>query len=261
MVVPFGKVNVLHDSDFRDTTNKPIYNTYIVPGTWTDVGTGIYGANELTGDWELNYELFVINGLAHGAPISGGGTTYIDGSKGIREARNGFKADNNKNKAIVGRVGISPSLDLEVGGSFYTGDYDNSGEKNLSIVGADVTWKNGPFEAAAEYAQIKLDATATLPTEMSGYFVEGRYHFFPDFLKDTFLAKNYAHPTFTAIGRISAVDLDSSVTDAKDMTQITLGINYRPIETVAYKLEYEINQEGASEVANNAIIASVAVGF
>ena len=31
ILVPFGRVNVLHDSDVRDATQRPIYSKYIIP--------------------------------------------------------------------------------------------------------------------------------------------------------------------------------------------------------------------------------------
>ena len=255
-VIPFGRVNTLHDSDVRDTTNKPIYNKYIVPGTWMDTSIGFHGVIDANEDMVVNYDAYIVNGLQHD-----GETLKVDGSNGIRKARPGFKKDNNRDKAFVGRVGVSPFMGLEVGGSYYTGDVDASGAKRLNIVGADAFLQQGPFEVLAEYAQISLDEIEGVPTAMNGYFAELRYHIMPDFLKNLLFSAGFERPVFTLFARYGAVDLDTSVEDKNDKTQTTIGVNYRPMETTVFKLEYEMNGEKKDETKNNAIIGSVAVGF
>ena len=96
---------------------------------------------------------------------------------------------------------------------------------------------------------------------MNGYYGEARYHFFPDFLKKTFLATGFAHPTFTLFTRYSAVDLDVDVDSTDDKSQFTLGINYRPMQTVVIKMEGELNRENNESVDTSGFIASMAVGF
>jgi len=250
VVIPFGRINVLHDSDIRDTTNRPIYAKYIVPSTWTDTGIGARG-NLSFDDLELNYEAYIVNGIG----------SNISASNGIRKARPNFKMDNNKSKAFVGRVGISPYLGLEVGTSVYSGKYDSANSKNLSMLGFDIFWKQGPTEVLAEWAQNTLDISAGVPAKMWGYYVEIRHHLAGDWLKKSFLGSGFDHPVITLFTRFGAVDTDSSVITSKDITQITFGFNYRPMETVVYKFEYELNKENAGSVDDNTFIASVAVGF
>ncbi|MFT5170693.1 MAG: phosphate-selective porin [Candidatus Marinamargulisbacteria bacterium] len=251
VVVPFGLVNVLHDSDVRDTTNRPIYGTSIVPTTWMDSGAGLHGKVDVGEDLIVRYEGYIINGL----------TSAISGTSGVRSARPSLKSDNNRNKALVGRVAVSPYLGLEVGGSVYTGQHDVAEDYNLSMIGLDVLAKEGPFEVMAEWAQTSVESDGTLPAKMNGYYVEGRYHFFPAFLKNTGLFDDFRNPQITAFLRFGGVDLDTSVTDINDRTQTTVGFNYRPIQTVAFKLEYELNGEEVSNVVTNKVAGSVAVGF
>jgi hypothetical protein len=261
MIVPFGKVNTLHDSDYRDTTNKPIYNRYIVPGTWVDTGVAIHGNWDVNDEWAVNYIVAALNGLSDSSSV-GSGTSIADGN-GLRSGRASFKADNNKNKALVGRVGVSPALGYEIGASFYTGDYNDSGDKGLTMLGLDAEAKFGAFELVGEFAVVNLDedTTAGVPSEMNGYFVEARYHFFPDFLRESFLGDGFKNPEFTLFARYGAVDTDTSVTNVNDRTQTTFGMNYRPVPTTAFKVEYEINKEEVTDSNNNAFVASVAVGF
>jgi len=259
VLIPFGRVNILHDSDVRDTTNRPLYAKYIVPTTWMDTGAGFHGIID-TDTLSINYEGYLINGLADTDATA---SDNISGSKGIREARPGFKSDNNNNMAVVARIGISPSLGTEFGTSYYTGTVDDNNKELVTITGFDAAWKSGPTEWLAEYAtvSIKSNAGSGKPSGMNGYYIEGRYHLTGDWLKNSILGEGFRHPVITLFGRVGAIDLDHSVQDSKDITQTTIGVNYRPIETLVYKLEYEMNTEKRGETKNNAVIASVAFGF
>lgn len=252
VIVPFGILNVLHDSDVRDTTNRPIHTRYIVPTTWFDSGAGAHGSFDVS-DWEFTYEGYVINGLSEG----------ISGTSGLRNARPSLKEDNNKGSALAGRLGISPMLGLDLGLSLYTGTYSDTDDESVTLKGLDFMWKNGPVEMLGEYAEASIDAIDdTVPGKMNGYYLEGRYHFMPSLLKKAFFAQGFDNPTFTAFARYGEVDLDTSVTDVYDRSQFTVGLNYRPVSTVVFKAEYEMNTEEVDDnTVGDAVILSVAVGF
>ena len=250
VVIPFGIVNIQHDSDVRDSTERGLYAKYIVPTTWMDTGVGAHGVFDL-GNMELNYEGYIVNGLKDA----------ISSTKGIRNARPSFKTDNNKNKAVVGRVGVSPQLGIDLGFSYYTGKYNDANTAEISMFGLDARYKKGPFEVLSEWAQNSIQKSISEPEKMRGYYLEGRYHLTGPWLKNCIIGKSYKRPVITLFARYGVVDLDTDSDDKYDVTQTTLGFNYRPVETVAYKLEYEMNQEKASVIDNNKWIASVAVGF
>lgn len=255
IVVPFGRLNILHDSDVRDASNRPIYAKYIVPSTWMDTGFGFHGNIDVS-EWEFHYEAYLLNGLE---ATENKAITGIDGNEyGIRKLRPNFKTDNNENKALAARLVASPFLGLEIGTSLFKSRYDADDKKDLDMYGLDVFYKNGAYELVSEFAHVSLDPLAGQTIkEMSGYYVENRYHF-P--LKLAMLAK-FKRPVLTLFARYSAVDTDTSIKNKYDRTQTTLGINFRPVETVVYKLEYEWNKEAKNESDNDAIVASIAVGF
>lgn len=249
VVVPFGIVNILHDSDVRDTTNRPIYSKYIVPSTWMDTGVGIHGLFDKQ-DWEFAYSAFVLNGLTS--------TRHqVTDNYGIRKLRPNFKEDNNENKAVVLRFTASPFQGLTAGTSYYTGNHDDEDNSNLSMIGLDAMFKKGPFEILGEWA--KVDVEGQDINTLSGYYVETRYH-----LPATFaiFKQNFDRPVFTLFARISEVDPDTDNETQYDRTQVTLGINYRPVDTVVYKCAYEFNSEAVDNgVDNDQLVLSVAVGF
>jgi len=100
-----------------------------------------------------------------------------------------------------------------------------------------------------------------VPQRMWGYYIELRYHLFGELLKKSFLGSGFKNPILTLFARHGEVDTDTSISTAQDIRQTTVGFNFRPIETVVYKFEYEFNQENASSVDDDTFIASVAVGF
>jgi len=259
VVVPFGLVNVLHDSDVREMTDRGLYARYIVPTTWTDVGFGAHGYFDIK-DVEVNYEGYVVKGL----------TGDVSAANGLRSARNPQEDDNNVDKAIVGRVGVSPAMGIELGASGYYGGYTDSGSSAVKMLGLDGQWKWNAWEFVGEYSVVHVDvpaASATIvPEEMYGYYVEARYRTAPAFLKRAMA--QFKQPTLTYFARLGAVDTDvnntTSTTTSRTDTELTrfaFGFNVRPIEHVAYKIEYHINEEQGEKVRNNQVLASVAVGF
>ena len=259
VVVPFGRLNILHDSDIREMTDRSLYARYIVPTTWTDVGFGAYGYFEFK-DIEINYEGYILKGLKNDLSVG----------SGLRSARNATEDDNNVNKAIAGRLGVSPTLAIELGMSGYYGAYTDSGDQHVKMLGLDGLWKYGAWEFVGEYAVVKVDvpaASATIiPEELYGYYIEARYRLAPAFLKKA-LGK-FKQPTLTYFARLGAIDTDpnntTSLTNDRTDTELTrfaFGLNLRPIEHVVYKIEYHINEEQGEKIDNNQVLASVAVGF
>jgi hypothetical protein len=251
VLVPFGIVNILHDSDVRDTTQRPLYAKYVVPSTWMDTGVGAHGTFDV-GEMEFNYEGYMVNGLSN-----------KDGTfdKGIRNLRPNFKADNNDSAAMTARLGFSPIQGLELGTSTYLGKYDDAGN-GLTMIGLDLFWKKGPFELVSEWAKVDIDATTGNPSGINGYYVETRYHFFPSFLKNSLFASGFSHPTFTLFARYGAVDLNEDDVNTGDQSRISLGVNYRPTETVVFKIEAQRGAtDGDAKKAESGFISSVAIGF
>lgn len=294
LLIPVGRLNVLHDSDFRDTTARPLFSQTIVPTTWTETGLGFYGTVYPNDMWELNYEAYLVQGLKDG---------LADGP-GLSGARGSLSADNNNNKGFTARVGLSPFIGLDFGLSTYLSAYNDAGDKNLGLFVGDFTWTWGPFELLGEGGFAAFDPTTaqavTVGTDaddvlvggstdetdetdaesdtasaqpllgpMWGYYLEAHYHLFPEFLRHSFLSNGFEEPVITLFARISQVDTDLSQLNLNDRTRLTLGLNYRPTTNTAFKLEYQWNLENEAflrndpshELANNQVLASVAAGF
>jgi hypothetical protein len=261
LLIPVGRLNVYHDADFRETTARPLATRAIIPTTWYEPGVGARGAFSPNDTMEVSYEAYVTQGL----------TQEISAASGLSSARPQQGRDNNIGKAVTGRVAFSPWLGTEVGLSGYATPYDDASNKWMGLGALDMQWRQGPFEIVAEGSLVNTsggtftsnNATVTTPNSMGGYYVEGHYSFFPDFLRSTFLGNGlgFTDPRFTAFARWGQVDTDfANLTDA-DRNEIVLGMNYRPVPNTALKAEWQRQLRWAGGAPIDAFISSLAMGF
>ena len=260
LLVPFGRYNLTHDSDLQNLTDRPIMAKDVVPTTWTEAGAGVFGRfSPVLGSYEdmnLNYELYVVNGLDSG---------FSD--TGLGGGRPGLKTDNNDDKSVVGRLAISPWLNQEVGVSGYRGEYDASGH-DIAGVGVDslLTW--GPLEWINEYAYFDVEEGSTdVANFFQGAYSQLNYDFWLKFLDHSFLGRDFKNPKLTLVGRydwgLISDDSDASLGNNEEK-RWTLGLNYRPVDNFVFKFEYQWNQttgETLERGDNNGFLTSMAIGF
>jgi hypothetical protein len=244
ILVPFGSFNLRHDAPTRDLGVRPMVITNIVPSTWFEAGVGLFGTVPLPKDVELDYEVYLINGLD---------SKLYDGL-GTRAARGSLGEDNNDGKSIVGRIGFRPLNNLEFGVSGYRGAYDPSSKRFVNMIGADVTARIGPVELLGEFAGMRATpgfdegwAEGTrnpVPERMIGAYGQVNLHFFPKPLRDKLPGAMKEEATFTLSVRYGEVDTDMSVMSAGDKSRLTAGFNIRPIEAFVFKNEFLFESNG-----------------
>lgn len=234
LLVPLGAVNLYHEPNNFNSTERPDLDRILIPTTWREMGAGIHGA---LGD-KVNYELLVLNGL--------------DGSKfsaenGIRNGRQDMDADINRNKAIAGRLEIRPITNLYTNISFYSGNSAKIGTAYTTIAAFDGKYRIGDLELAGEYVQIYQDDPKSLGTDaklgeigntMSGYWVEGAYHVMPKSLKKGRLDEADAL-LFARYSRIDPQEGVSTASGKYDRKYTTVGLSFKPVPTVAVKADYQ----------------------
>jgi len=278
ILLPVGKFNLLHDSPLNDLSDRPLVDTAIIPSTLSEAGAGFYGTFYPTRLSKLDYELYVTQGF-NGYRTDG--TPVITADAGLRDARQRVSTvddglDNNNGKAVVGRVAFSPVLGVEFGGSGYFGSYDPASKRPLSIWAADWTFQRGPFELIGEAAWVyardnnrNLDGTFAfdangrpLPRRMDGYYVQGNYHFLPQFLRRWAPSYFTEASTFTGVVRWDNINTNSELADTARQ-RLTLGLNFRPIEDTVFKADYQFNFEDGknNRIRNDGLVLSVATYF
>ncbi|HSC56049.1 MAG TPA: TonB-dependent receptor [Nitrospira sp.] len=299
LLLPIGKFNLLHDSPLNDLTDRPLVSQFIIPTTVSETGAGFYGTLYPGRTSKLDYELYVTTGPCgydnSGAPL----VNETDGTRGARQrkcsAADGL--DLNNGKAVAGRVAYSPMLGIEVAGSGYYGNSAPNGNYNpLSIMALDWTLQRGPFEligeAAWAYARGNSRAIQNNtigfapgslltgisgnsgigipPQRMNGFYIQGNYHFMPDFLAKWSPKRFGEGSTFTAVIRYDRVNTnkdDSNQTGGfGNLEQISFGLNYRPIEDAVFKISYQyqpmsFNPNTGTRIHDSAFVISAATYF
>jgi hypothetical protein len=246
LLVPVGKFNLLHDSPLNDLVDRPMVSRIIIPSTWFEAGAGIYGSLYPSSQSKLNYEVYALNGM--------NGTTGTITDLGVRSARGSVSRDRDDNKAVAGRVAFSPMLGIEVAGSGYHSTFKPStatvGTGRISIFALDWTLQRGPFEVIGESAWSRISNNGTGPAGMQGYYVQGNYHFMPEFLKKWAPSHFSEASTFTAVVRWEQVDTDTddrtkvlTTGNRRELERLTLGLNFRPIPDTVFKFDWQFNTQ------------------
>ena len=138
----------------------------------------------------------------------------------------------------------------------------------------DSKFKKGPFDLIGEYAYFNLqkggvesDAATAVPNLLHGFYVQANYHFWWSFLNDTFLGRGFERPTFVLVGAYGnariADDGDTDFNGLNNENRWSLGLNYRPVPTWVFKLEYQWNRSKTEplERADNGFIVSASAAF
>jgi hypothetical protein len=232
-LVPFGKYNTANRPDQNSFIQTPLPQASLYPQSWRDVGL-------LTeGKWgPIGFSLYLGNGLSEGRDLT-------DGQQ--------FK-DNNGDLAGGGRVALYLSQSLEVGLSYYQGRYDDQGQRNLKLEGADVTWKSQNILITYEYDRADLDNPAGYDRGLAdGHFVLANLtigKFSPLVSYQTLVYKDPYHGEDPLAPGIS-----------RDISRWALGLVYSPITQFMFKLEYDFNRESAVQLDNDLFQAQVTFRF
>ena len=278
---PLGKFNLIHDSPIRDLTDRPLVNQFVIPTTLREVGVGFFGdLLPEEAEWELKYEAYATSGFKGlASDVGAGGPTITD--SGLRNARASKDrldtrhfGDVNESFSGVGRISLSPLLGTEFGVSAHSGTYDEASDNLLTISAVDglITLPEftiadipvGPIELLGEgaYAAIERDGFAKasgVADDMWGYYTQINYHFMPQFLIDHAPWAFLPESTFTGVLRWGEIDLDGN-----ERTRLTVGCNYRPIESVVFKFDYQFNDgkgSAPSSADDDAFLVSFASFF
>jgi hypothetical protein len=273
------------------------YQAYVVNGALLDfsVEKALESAADESGVSKLASEFSVRRG-----PVNGEGGT----------------------RAGTWRLAYSPTLSCEIGISGYHGKYTpefmDPVHENLNVFGLDGLYKRGSLAVEGEYIYTDFgntdrvvqafidtvtgstgipplagaDGTATeftiksLTPTRSGFWVEGRYHFWPTkWGQKSVLGKGFEDPQLTWVLRYERANLKDAIDeiaiengeiesgDRQTLRQerATIGLSYRPIQSVVFGVALEHNRRldgpvllfpfGAPSQAYTDLIVGMAFGF
>lgn len=233
LLVPFGNVNIDHYAPRRDVVSRPLVAHAVAPSDWTDNGLGLYGRAVFGSSWVLDYEAYVVAGLAE--PID---------ALGARRARQGYGVDNNDDKALVGRLTLGRPGRLTLGLSGYTGKYDDAGRYRLNGWAADGLAQIGPLKLTGEYDMLRADRGPAPAARLRGFYGRAVVDFGRNLLVRS-IARGFDDPRLQGVVQYDEVRLDGPLDDAfvrNRETRLTLGLNFRPSREWVLKLNWERNR-------------------
>jgi hypothetical protein len=329
VLVPLGRFNLNHDDNRWDLPRRSLVDrgVPVLPSTaaWTEIGMGFTG-DIPTDRWgTFSYQLYVMNGVTLDSSIEtvARGRGELEAEVEIAPRRGTGDLDLKHDKAVALRLGWSPALGHDLGLSGYYGRYtpDFLPSEPLWAVAVDGKTTLGPFELEGQYVLTRFEgirrvaqgfaravAEQSLSTDLTplsttvefelaglartkrGYWLEGRYRFFPDFLRDGLLGRRFENPQFVLVGRWEQAWLDGLVREAgfsggeltsltsenRWINRATFGLAYRPVPTVVFQTAFErmwtnggkslaavtnFLPARANEDAMNSFLFGVAFGF
>lgn len=263
-----------------------------VKAAWPELGAGFLGDISV-GQWgKLAYQAYVVNGVSlngnieHVAQARPADTQKLALEAEFSPSRGSAKLDSKDSKAFATRVAWSPLPGQEIAGSFYYGRYTPQFLESQSLYSfaIDGLTTIGPFEIEAEYVNTHFRNVGRVATDFSrlavakeaavesgeleaevefelaglarnkhGFWVEGRYRFWPEILTNTVFGKYFENPQLIALfrgeqvwlnGLVQAVefDVDGLTTlnqENRQIHRLTTGLAYRPTPLVVFQLAYE----------------------
>jgi hypothetical protein len=257
VLVPLGRFNLHHDDDRWDLPRRSLVDrgVPVLPSTsaWDELGVAFLGDVPLGDDMMLNYQTYVVNGVALDFEFEQLAQTRFPDTPiqaievEVSPSTGTFDTDVKNAKSFTGRLALSPALGHEIGASWYYGRYTPSflpDEKLWSLAG-DFKSVFGPLELEGEYvfthfggvrnvatglAQVAREQEsefenpsletevefelANLATSKQGYWLDLRYRFWPSFLSKSFLGWEFDDPKLAAVLRGEQVWLHGLVTEA-----------------------------------------------
>lgn len=239
VLLPMGFVNELHEPPTFLTAKRSEVERRILPSTWHENGVGVFGDAG-----PVSYRAYVVNGFD--------ATGFTD--EGLRDGRQGGSEALAEDLAVTARVDWTETPGLLAGGSVYCGNagQDEAGlESTTTSIGelhaewrAHGLWVRGLLAMAAVDDVAELNAAngfvgaESVGEEMGGYYVEAGYDVCAQLCPgSTHSLSPYAR--FETLDTQEEVPAGFASDPANDIEITTLGLNWRPLTNLVFKVEYQ----------------------
>lgn len=195
------------------------------------------------------------DGIADGMFTLSGATTaggnLFQAVNSLRPSGNyGFTgADMDNNRTVLGRLGVTPFEGLEIGANGCIGKYATplaTGDREMRLVGADVHYVWGPWEATGEWYNVDEDNAANAGADDShykGWYVEGAYRFgsIASMARKGGVAVRYGEASVEVDGDQAPAGVGQ--VEILDISQLALAGWLDLTDEVRFKVEYTLNDE------------------
>jgi hypothetical protein len=257
VLVPVGILNETHEPPTFDGVERSNVETIIIPTTWREAGTGMYGS--ISEGWE--YQMYVVAGLkAEG----------FSADQGIREGRQEGLNSDATNPSLTGRLQYAPAPGMKLGLSGFagntTGGNEALGSGTLGIVSADVRATAGQvgvravgaYESLGDADKINQAYKNGVGDRMYGVSAEGSLDMLPFFSSETDQSMKLfvRYERYNTQASVSTPGLAAD--PANDRHDVTLGASYRPTYNTVFKIDYQFLDNAADL---NTKVFNMGVGY
>jgi hypothetical protein len=178
MVLPIGIMNQTHEPNTYFSVLRPIFDQVVIPSTWREIGTGIYGNASRT----ISYQLYLSEGIQPTA-IGMDGTDPAKQEGWAGAATSDFLAGSDaSHPSLSGKIDYRLAPGLTLGASGYLERGLQQDVSHAFVLGdLDAEYEHGPWRVRAEAAYITTgDAadTATVPPHIAGGYAELAFDLF-----------------------------------------------------------------------------------
>ncbi len=259
---PVGIVNEIHEPPTFNGVARPAFDRDVIPTTWREIGVGALGA--IPGSSGLSYRVYLVNGLK---------ADGFSAASGIREGRQEGREASFANPSITGRLEwVRPGLRL--GGSFWyggsanqdsllgTGTFDNA----VALVSADARYDVGPIMFRGILANISVAGADAINavygtqagSRIAGGYIEAAYNVLSALAPASAQRLNaflrYEHFNTQA-------DVPAGVVKDEALARriTTFGLSYKPIYSVVFKGDYQLQRNKAG--IGEGELLSLGVGY
>ncbi|RMF66649.1 MAG: hypothetical protein D6743_06040, partial [Calditrichaeota bacterium] len=243
LLIPVGIINELHEPPTFHGALRPEVARRIIPATWRANGVGLAGSTASG----IGYKLYAVESL-NAANFS---------SNGIRSGRQEGSKAIAEDFAVTGRLNYTGLSGLDFGASFFVG---NSGQALVDSAGNDIDatvalfalhfmFNRSGLELRGVYAHssisdvtrlnrtLGLEGANSIGEEQNGFYVTAAYDILPLLVQNT---AHYLAP-FVQVEHFntqSDVPTGFSKNPARERTNVSLGLTYKPHPNVAFKIDY-----------------------
>ena len=255
MLIPMGIQNLFHEPPTFNGVERTNVDKYIVPTTWREIGIGLTGRSI---ENSLNYQVLMVNGF-NGYD----GTGVFSGKSGLRSGRQKGAESYITFPDFAGRVSYYGLPGLNLGLSGYVGDSESKAYDELNLeddgavvsadstiigiqmVGIDARYQDGALQLKGQYILASLSNTdqynsftgKDLGSKMTGYYAELGYN-----LLENRNATNelIGFARYENYNTHAEVETGTTLEEAYNRTEITLGIGFKVAAGAMFKADYQI---------------------
>lgn len=236
LLSPLGKFNLAHDSPRNEFTERPLVATDLLGVALSEPGLGAFGLVSLGGRARITYEIYAVNGFNDGLLNGAAGGTRIPLGRDNVE-------DNNASPAFVGRLAYSPRVGYEIALSGHRGAWnvfsmdgnrvDERRDLSIGVLDAEATVAGLRLQGEAAMARIDV------PAGLRGIYAERQRGLYVQALRPFGRGwmRAMSSSQFAGAARLDLVDFDSDI-PGDNVLRVTLGLNFRPTQDTALKLNY-----------------------